>query len=167
MTRLKLSDADYRRLLDLRTGLRRFLRWSEGQAARAGLPPAQHQLLLAIRGHGDPRGPTIGELAGHLLLRSHSVVGLVDRADARGLVVRDHQDEDHRLVRVRLTADGERILESLSAAHLEELARLAPELVSLAQGLDPASGRGGASPRGPLGAEPAPDGQAPEDESRR
>lgn len=146
MTRLRLSDADYRRLLDLRTGLRRFLRWSEAQAARAGLPPAQHQLLLAVRGHADPRGPTVGELAGHLLLRSHSVVGLVDRADARGLVVREHQDEDHRVVRVRLTAEGERTLESLSAAHLEELARLAPELVSLAQGLEPGSGRGDASP---------------------
>lgn len=139
--RPKLTDADYRRLLDLRTGLRRFLRWSEAQAAGAGLPPAQHQLLLAVRGHLDPRGPTVGELAGHLLLRSHSVVGLVDRAEANGLVVRQHQAEDHRVVRVRLTAEGVQALESLSALHLEELGRLAPELASLWQGLE-ASGTG-------------------------
>lgn len=131
-----LSDVDYRRLLALRTGLRSFLRWSERQAERAGITPAQHQLLLAIRGHGDPRGPTVGELAGHLLLRSHSVVGLLDRADARGLVVRHGQPDDHRVVRVGLTAEGERCLELLSAAHLEELTRLAPHLQSLWDGLD-------------------------------
>ncbi|MGH9065703.1 MAG: MarR family winged helix-turn-helix transcriptional regulator [Acidimicrobiales bacterium] len=131
-----LSDADYRRLLTLRTGLRRFQRWSERQAGRAGLTPAQHQLLLAIRGHHDPRGPTIGDLAAHLLLRSHSVVGLVDRADARGLVVRHGQAEDHRVVRVRLSAAGERCLETLSSLHLEELSRLAPELQPLWQGLE-------------------------------
>ena len=50
------TDEDYRRLLELRTGLRRFLRWSESQAEAAGLTPAQHQLLLAIRGHPDPAG---------------------------------------------------------------------------------------------------------------
>src|SRR4051794_33022640 len=41
----KPTDEDYRRLLELRTGLRRFLRWSEQHARSAGLPPAQHQLL--------------------------------------------------------------------------------------------------------------------------
>jgi hypothetical protein len=48
------------RLLTFRTGLRRFLHWSGEQAAAAGLTPARHQLLLAIRGHPDPAGPTAG-----------------------------------------------------------------------------------------------------------
>ena len=43
---MRLRDADYEDLLALRTGLRRFLRWSEQQAEEAGLTPAQHQLLL-------------------------------------------------------------------------------------------------------------------------
>jgi hypothetical protein len=30
----------------------------------AGVTPARHQLLLAIRGHPDPAGPTIREMAG-------------------------------------------------------------------------------------------------------
>jgi len=77
----RLADEDYRRLLELRTGLRRFLRWSEEEAAAEDVTPAQHQLLLAIRGHGDRRRPTIGEVAEHLLLRHHSAVGLVDRAE--------------------------------------------------------------------------------------
>ena len=83
---MELSDAHYTRLLALRTGLRHFERWSEQQAKAAELTPAQHQLLLAIRGHGDPRGLTIGEVADYLLLRHHSTVELVDRADGAGLV---------------------------------------------------------------------------------
>ena len=36
-----VGDADYERLLAFRDGLRRFLRWSEGEAKRAGLTPAR------------------------------------------------------------------------------------------------------------------------------
>lgn len=123
-----LPDDAYTRLLALRTGLRRFMHWSEHQAANQGLTPAQHQLLLAIRGHPDPRGPTIGEVADYLLLRHHSAVGLVDRADCAGLVARERDHDDHRVVRLHLTEDGNRRLEALSALHLQELERLSLEL---------------------------------------
>jgi uncharacterized protein YeaO (DUF488 family)/DNA-binding MarR family transcriptional regulator len=121
-----LSDEQYRQLLALRTDLRRFLRWSDKQARAAGLNPAQHQLLLAVRGHGGPGAPTIGDVAEHLLLEHHSAVGLVDRAEAAGLVerVRPGSGGDRRVVRLRLTPDGEGLLERLSASHLDELARL-------------------------------------------
>jgi len=122
--RARLSDADYRRLLDFRTELRRFLHWSEEQAEAAGLTPAQHQLLLAIRGQDGDRGPTVGDVAEVLFLRHHSTVGLVDRAAEAGLVQRDGDPDDHRLVRLRLTPAGQEKLTQLSRRHLEELARL-------------------------------------------
>jgi DNA-binding MarR family transcriptional regulator len=125
------TDEDYRRLLELRTGLRRFLRWSERQAEGAGLTPAQHQLLLAIRGHADPRGPTIGDVADSLLLRHHSAVGLVDRAATAGLVERGPDPDNQSVVRLRLTAKGATQLEALSEQHLEELAHLAPTMHAL------------------------------------
>ncbi len=117
-----LSDADFAELLRFRDGLRRFMRWSEEQARSAGLTPAQHQLMLAIRGRGGD--PTIGDLASHLLLKHHSTVELVDRAERAGLVRRHTDPDDHRVVRRRLTAKGERRLANLSAAHLAELNRL-------------------------------------------
>ena len=132
-----LDDADYRRLLQFRTGLRRFLGWSEEQAERAGLTPAQHQLLLAVRGHDGDSGPTIGDVAGYLMLRHHSAVGLVDRAVKAGLVERQEDAGDRRIVRLRLTSLGERTLQQLSAAHLEEIKRLAPRIRDLTQGLEP------------------------------
>jgi DNA-binding MarR family transcriptional regulator len=127
MTR-QLSTADYEQLLQFRTGLRRFLRWSEAEAAAAGLTPAQHQLLLAIRGHAGGTDPTIGDVADALLLRHHSAVGLVDRAEAAGLVRRRVDRDDARVVRLSLTAAGSRRLANLTDAHLDELAVLASTL---------------------------------------
>jgi len=118
----RLTDADYAELLRFRDALRRFLHWSEQQARAAGLTPAQHQLLLAVRGH--PGDPTIGEVAEHLLLRHHSVVELVDRAERAGLLHRVADPDDHRVVRLVLSEEGEARLAALSAAHLDELARL-------------------------------------------
>lgn len=118
----RLSDEDFAELLRFRDGLRRFLHWSEEQAKAQGLTPAQHQLLLAVRGHAGG-APSIGEIAEHLLLRHHSVVELVDRAETAGLVRRLTDADDHRVVRVELTADGGRRLTQLSAAHLDELSR--------------------------------------------
>ena len=125
------TDEDYQRLLELRTGLRRFLRWSEQQAEAAGVTPAQHQLLLAVRGHPDERGPTIGDVAGYLLLRHHSAVGLVDRAEAAGLLVRVPDADNRSVVRLRLTDKGSAQLEALSELHLEELTHLAPTMHAL------------------------------------
>lgn len=133
---MPLPDAAYARLLALRTGLRHFERWSGQQARAAGLTPAQHQLLLAIRGHGGG-DPTIGEVADYLLLRHHSTVELVDRAEAAGLVRRARSAEDHRVVRLSLTEKGAARLEALSALHLEELERLALDLPRAWQGLAP------------------------------
>lgn len=133
---MTLEQRDYERLLDFRTGLRRFLRWSADQAAMAGVTPAQHQLLLAIRGHPDPAGPTIREMAGYLLVRHHSAVELVDRAVAAGLVERRQDGDDLRAVRLCLTANGADRLARLSALHLEELRRFAPQLQALWDGLD-------------------------------
>lgn len=132
----KIGDDEYRRLLQFRTGIRRFLHWSAQQAEAEGLTPAQHQLLLAVRGHEDELGPTIGDIAGYLFLRHHSAVGLVDRAEAAGLVQRLEDQTDRRVVRLRLTPRGEGILVQLSRLHLEELTRLAPEIRALWAGLD-------------------------------
>ena len=142
---MSLPNKAYARLLALRTGLRHFERWSEQQAKAAGLTPAQHQLLLAVRGHSDPRGPTIGELADYLFLRHHSVVGLIDRADVAGLVNRTRDQDDHRVVRLQLTDEGAERLEALSALHLEELERLAPQFPAAWEGLAPLQGNHGFS----------------------
>jgi DNA-binding MarR family transcriptional regulator len=126
-----MSPGDFENLLAFRTSLRRFLHWSQTQARAVGLTPAQHQLLVAIKGHPGGQDPTISDLAEYLLLRHHSVVELVDRAALAGVVTRRRDAEDGRLTRVALTADGEARLARLGPAHLDELRNLAPVLDQL------------------------------------
>ncbi|MBW4078485.1 MAG: winged helix-turn-helix transcriptional regulator [Acidobacteria bacterium] len=137
MIRVELPDETYARLLALRTGMRHFERWSEQQARAAGLTTAQHQLLLAVRGHPDSRGPTVGEVADYLLLRHHSVVGLIDRAVVARLIKRTRDEKDHRIVRLHLSANGAKRLEDLSTLHVEELKRLGAPFPSAWEGLAP------------------------------
>jgi DNA-binding MarR family transcriptional regulator len=108
--------------------LRRFLRWSEEQASEVGLTPAQHQLLVAIKGHPGPRPPSVREIADYLLLQSHSAVGLVDRAEAAGVVRRTPDPDDARVVRVELTDKGDELVTDLTTAHLAKLHELATAL---------------------------------------
>jgi DNA-binding MarR family transcriptional regulator len=124
-----LSDADYRALADFRFQIRRFLHFSEAAAHSEGLEPQQHQLLLAARALTGSCGPTIGELAEHLLIRHHSAVGLADRLMERGLVERIRGSGDRRQVRIRLTAQGESTLTRLAGTHRAELLNSGPSLV--------------------------------------
>ena len=124
----KLSDDDYWRLLEFRTAIRKFLKYSKTQATQLGLTPTQHQLLLAIRGHRGTDGPTIGDVARWLLIRHHSAVELVNRAESSGLVRRRRDANDQRVVRLSLTRTGAAKLERISRANLGELGRLGPEL---------------------------------------
>ncbi len=127
----QLTRQDFEKLLAFRISLRRFQRWSEDQARAAGLTHVQHQLLVAVKGHPGSKPPTVGDLAGYLLMRPHSMVELVNRAEAAGLVERTSDPDDGRVVRVRLTAEGSRIVYQLTRAHLERLHDLAAVLDEL------------------------------------
>ncbi len=134
MTERPLSDREYRALARFRHALRIFLHFSEEAARAEGLTPSQHQLLLAVRGH--PHVPSVADLAEVLQVRSNSVVGLLDRAEASRLVrsVPDPADGRRRLV--ELTPAGAEVLERLSARHRAELRGFRDEMADLLQQLD-------------------------------
>lgn len=126
-----LTDADYERLAEFRYLLRRFLIFSEDAAEETGLTAQQHQALLAIKGFGGKTPMTVGDVADRLGIRHHSAVGLIDRLLAKSLVKRRHGLEDRRQVLLTLTPKAEALLARLSAAHRDELRRLAPLLQTL------------------------------------
>ncbi|WP_407181097.1 MarR family winged helix-turn-helix transcriptional regulator [Bradyrhizobium sp. STM 3562] len=127
----ELDQRDYAILASFRRSLRRFLAFSEEAARKAGLPPRQHQAILAIRGLAPDRGMSVHELAEHLLLKPQTTVELVDRLVDAGLVRRERDEIDRRRVFLSLTAKANKILEKLSAAHLAQIRRDAPQLIEL------------------------------------
>jgi DNA-binding MarR family transcriptional regulator len=132
---LDITQDDYETLARFRHALRCFLRFSEEAAAGVGLSPQQHQALLAIRGCGGEEGVTIGMLAEQLQILHHSAVGLVDRLETKGLVVRVRDPIDHRRVDVQMTDEGAAVLAKLSTAHRGELSEVGPQLITLLQKL--------------------------------
>ncbi|HEV3028231.1 MAG TPA: MarR family winged helix-turn-helix transcriptional regulator [Planctomycetota bacterium] len=125
----RLGEPDYQNLAYFRHLFRRFLVFSEEAAREAGLKPQQHQLLLSIKGLPSDGLPTIGALAWQLQLKHHTVVELVDRLSALGLVRRNRNVLDHREVLIEVTPAGDALLRSLSVAHRAELRRMAPLLL--------------------------------------
>lgn len=130
-----LSDREYQALAELRYRLRTFLAFSETEARAVGMEPRQHQLLLAIRGLRPPERPTIRTLADRMVLRHHTVVELIDRLEAQELVQREADPGDGRVVLVRILPRGRTMLERLSLAHRDELAKTAPALLTALQAL--------------------------------
>jgi DNA-binding MarR family transcriptional regulator len=126
-----LTARDYRALAGFRHALRQFLAFSEAAAGKAGLTPAQHQALLAIKGLPDAGQVSVGELARWLGVRHHSCVGLVERLVALGLIAKHADPADRRRVFLKLTAKAERKLAALSAVHRDELRRRAGTLAAL------------------------------------
>lgn len=141
-----LELEDYRALAEFRYQLRRFLRFSEEAARSGGLEPQHYLLLLALRGIPDGLEPNIAALADRLQLRHHSAVELIDRMETRGLVRRVRGVRDRRRVLVELTEQGEQVIDRLAHVHLEELQRLAPELLTALQTL---AARNGSQPGPP------------------
>jgi DNA-binding MarR family transcriptional regulator len=111
-------------LAHFRYALRKFLRFSELAARQCGVTPQQHQLMLGVQGYTGRGSATVGELAEFLQERHHSVVGLVERAEQSGLVVRAQDAKDRRVVNVSLTPAGRKILVELTRTHYGEAKRL-------------------------------------------
>jgi DNA-binding MarR family transcriptional regulator len=131
---------DFKSMAELRYQIRRFLRFSENAARQAGIEPQQHQLLLAIRGLPEGLKPTVGVLAERMQLQHHSTVELIDRLVDRDLLCRLRATDDRRQVLVKLTHDGEELLEKLSLHHLQELQSVGPTFVKVLQSLIETSG---------------------------
>jgi DNA-binding MarR family transcriptional regulator len=125
-----LTSVDYESLAELRYQIRRFLRFSEQAARKAGLEPQQHQLMLALKGLPHGTIPRIGELAERLQIQHHSAVELANRLATGGYVRRHHGDMDRRVVLLSLTPKGEKVLRELSLHHKAELRLRGPELIA-------------------------------------
>ena len=129
--RFNLETADYARLAAYRQALREFLRFSEEAAAQAGLSSQHYQAMLIVRACDDDESVTINDLAGKLLIKHNSAVGLVDRLVKRGLIRREPSRQDRRKVELVLSARGRKVLAELAQTHRRELERIGPELARL------------------------------------
>jgi DNA-binding MarR family transcriptional regulator len=121
---------DHERMMGLagfRDALRRFMAASEHISRGAGITQQQYQAMLAVK-TWPGESMSMKELSELLLLTHHAAVQLVDRLAKAGLARREPSQEDRRSVLIRLTPQGDDLLNALAARHLEEILRQEPLL---------------------------------------
>jgi DNA-binding MarR family transcriptional regulator len=106
------------------------------QQSLAGLSPAQASALGTVN---RLRSPTLGELAAAELVQPPTVTRLVTSLESAGLVERETDGIDRRVVRVRITAEGRRNLQRIrtlkNAFLTRQLAALDPDELARAEAL--------------------------------
>ena len=88
------------------------------------LTVAQAQMLCTL----SDQSVGMAELSGLLGVERSSLTGLVDRAEQRGLVVREADPHDRRAINVTLTAAGETAVHRFHDELTERLDKLLAEL---------------------------------------
>lgn len=106
-----LSKSDSEALASFRCRLRRFLGFTKAVSRRNSVTPLQYRLLLQIKGSPGREWSTVPELAERLQIKHHSVVALLSRCDAAGLVNRSAIRSDDQCVELRLSPAGQLCLE--------------------------------------------------------
>jgi len=123
-------------LAEFRYQMRKFLSFSEAAAERCGIATQQYQLMQVIAALPEGQHASISYLAERMILKHNSMVELVDRAERAGLVRREHDERDLRRSLVKLTPEGDAILQKLVKEHLEELVPKCGPLIEALQNLE-------------------------------
>lgn len=101
---------------------RSYLRYQASLAAvfdRHGINVASFDVLAALRRSGPPYQMTSGQLAEMSLVTTGGITLRVDRLEQAGLVERERDSTDRRVVYARLTARGKEVFDAAAREHFE------------------------------------------------
>jgi len=106
----------------------------EGALKPSGLTPTQYNVLRILRGV-SPQGIACQEIARRMITRDADLTRLLDRLESHGLVHRQRQQDDRRVVHATITEAGLSLLAELDgvalATNKETLGHLGTDRLSL------------------------------------
>ncbi|HET9698995.1 MAG TPA: MarR family transcriptional regulator [Terriglobales bacterium] len=93
------------------------------------ISPSQYNVLRILR--GSPNGLACGEISSRMITRDPDITRLLDRMEKRGWTLRFRDEHDRRVVKVRITGEGLKLVASLDKpveqAHRQQLGHLSRE----------------------------------------
>lgn len=119
----------------------------DGVFAQHDLQSWEFDVLASLRRSGEPYSLTAGELDRTMMITSGTTTHRITRLEARGFVERVRDENDRRVVHVRLTDDGRRACDAVHGVHLDnerailalmsddDRVRLTDGLIALAEAL--------------------------------
>jgi len=78
----------------------------------AGIPNAQYNVLRILRG-AEPKGLACRAIGDRMISHDPDITRLLDRMEKRGLITRERQTDDRRVVKTRITPQGLSLLKTL------------------------------------------------------
>ena len=78
----------------------------------AGLTGTQYNVLRILRG-AEPKGLACREIGERMISHDPDITRLLDRMEKHGLISRERQTQDRRVVKTRITAHGVALLKTL------------------------------------------------------
>ncbi len=132
------GQVDLRVLSAIRCIIRSFELYSRELATKVRVTSPQLVCLLAVAERGKTTATIMGR---EVFLSPSTIVGILDRLEAKGLVRRERDENDRRVVSVSLTEKGSRLARSAPSPlqdTLTEALRLLPgeEQVKIAESLE-------------------------------
>ena len=85
---------------------------------------ASFDVLAALRRSGTPYRMTPGQLAESSLVTTGGVTLRIDRLEKAGLVRRERDADDRRIVHAELTDAGKKLIDEVAVAHFENETRM-------------------------------------------
>jgi MarR family transcriptional regulator, organic hydroperoxide resistance regulator len=82
------------------------------------LTGTQYNVLRILRG-AEPQGLACKAIGDRMISHDPDMTRLLDRMEKRGLITRERQTDDRRVVKTRITAQGLELLKKLDAPVLE------------------------------------------------
>jgi DNA-binding MarR family transcriptional regulator len=79
---------------------------------QAELTPTQYNVLRILRGAGRS-GTSCSQISERLVTKDSDITRLLDRLEARGLISREREAKDRRVIITRITDDGLRLVAKL------------------------------------------------------
>lgn len=92
--------------------------------SRFDLNTATFGVMVTLYRSSPPEGMTPGEISRHVLVSPGSVTNRLDRLVERKLISRHASVHDRRVHYIRLTSDGEKLVETVLPLHLENERKL-------------------------------------------
>jgi MarR family transcriptional regulator, organic hydroperoxide resistance regulator len=135
-----LPSLEARVFVALLTAADRLSQDAENLIKGYGLTGTQYNVLRILRG-AEPAGLACKGIGDRMISHDPDMTRLLDRMDKRGLITRERQTDDRRVVRTRITAQGLEILKKLDhpiqELHKRQFREIsAPRLKTLADALE-------------------------------
>ncbi len=124
-TRTTTSVAKAAIIADFRASMGELKCIGSERLLRQGISMTQLHVLHLLDGHGEM---AMSHLAEMLDVSVSSATGIIDRVEERGYVERDRVPTDRRVVLVRITAGGRRMLDDVEGLREEILDRILDRL---------------------------------------